>query len=410
MNFKELIVLVEGAKKNRAGAVYKRASDAAGPSGRASGIDFGSLNPEKPTPRNEPKDKGSGSARDTVRMLKYALEIVGSFAKERGDFGRALEGHVGQVGTLRVYAKRYQGAVQQLGKFQRALEKENASSSPNKDKIRILEGEVTNLEKTAVDLDRDIRKLDDTIERNLQRRALVDELNGIIRSAAQNLSDKLSPQQKENIQKTTDIRSLEQLDTGLINIQDPEQLFLIKKAILEPKSFSPLDKFYDLSMGQRKDARDAGASYYFKDPIFHLASLYKTAAIKSVFSNKPKGSLTNSHAMRSVAKQKIGDELLQIADAIKSRSVQIAISNLRDADLLSSREVESANRTLKKIEDLILTAGSIDQDKKSKIVRAYNAFRRGEMNESSMLGVIYNINESFNFNVQVRDLLKRLLS
>ena len=409
MNFRELFMLVEGAKKNRSGAVGKRVADAAGPSGRAAGIDFSSLNPEKRTPRKEPKDQGSGSARDTTRMLKYALEIVGSFAKERGDFGRALEGHVGQINNLRVYTKRYQGAVQELGKFQRALEKETASTSPNKDKIRILEGEITKLEETAVDLDRDIRKLDDVIERNLQRKALVGELNDIIRSAAQNLSDKLSPQQKENIKNTTDVKSLDQLDTGLININDPEQLFLIKKAIIEPKSFSPLDKFYDLSMGQREDARNSGASYYFKDPIFHLASLYKTASIKSVF-GKGRSSLTNSHVMRSTAKQKIGDELLQIADAIKSKSVQIAIANLKDADFLSSREVESANRTLKKVEDLILTAGSIDQDKKSKIVRAYNAFRRGEMNESAMLGVIYNINESFNFNILANDLLKRLLS
>lgn len=410
MNFEELIFLVEGAKKNRAGAVYKRASDAAGPSGRASGIDFGSLNPEKPTPRNEPKDKGSGSARDTVRMLKYALEIVGSFAKERGDFGRALERHTMDVNNLRINLKRFRGVLDELKKLQRSLDKEMASENPRMGKIELLEGEIANLQDDGEKLESSIHQLDDKIERNLQRRALVDELNDIIKSAAQNLSDKLSPQQKENIQKTTDIRSLEQLDTGLINIQDPEQLFLIKKAILEPKSFSPLDKFYDLSMGQRKDARDAGTNYYFKDPIFHLGSLFKTAAIKSVFSTKPKGSLTNSHAMRSVAKQKIGDELLQIADAIKSRGVQIAISNLRDADLLSPREIESANKTLKKVEDLILTAASIDQDKKSKIVKAYNAFRRGEMNESSLLGVIYNINESFNFNIEVRDLLKRLLS
>ena len=396
MKFGELVKIYEGAKKNRAGAVGKRVADASGPSGRAAGIDFSTLNPEKSIARKEPRDIGSGSVKDSSKMLRYALEIVGSFDKERNDFGRALENHVAEVSELRINAKRLQGTLQTLGKYQRALDKEIVSVNPSQDRIKKLQAEVNQLQEQAIDFERNVHKFDDRIERNLQRKALVGELNEIIKDAAQKLSDKLSPQQKENIKKATDLHSFEQLDTGLINIRDPEQLFLIKKAILEPKSFSPLDKFYNLAMGLRKDARDSGASYYFKDPIFHLASIYKTASIKAIF-GKPRGSLTNSHAMRSVTKQVIGEELLQIADAIKSKSVRIAIQNLPDYDFLTDREKKIVDTNIKWVEDLIHTARAIDQDKKSKILNAFNAFKQGKANESTVLGIIYNINESFNF-------------
>ena len=407
MKFSELVEIYESSKKNRAGAVGKRVADAAGPTGRASGIDFSTLNPEKRVARKEPKDIGSGSAKDSSKMLRYALEIVGSFDKERNDLGRAIENHVAEVNELRINAKRLQGTLQSLGKYQKALEKAQAEENPTEDKLKKLQAIVDELQEQATHLEGNVRKYDERIERNLQRRALVGELNGIIKDAAQKLSDKLSPQQKENIKKATNLQSFQQLDTGLVNIQDPEQLFLIKKAILEPKSFSPLDKFYDLSMGQRKDARDSGASYYFKDPIFHLASIYKTASIKAIY-GKSKGTLNNSHAMRSIAKQTIGEELLQIADMIKSKAVRTAIQNLPDYDLLTDREKKRIDSTIKGVEDLILSVKTIDQDKKSKILKAFNNFKQGDANESTVLGTIYNINESFNFNVEVAVLLESL--
>jgi hypothetical protein len=160
-------------------------------------------------------------------------------------------------------------------------------------------------------------------------------------------------------------------------------------------------------MGQRKDARDSGASYYFKDPIFHLASIYKTASIKAIY-GKSKGTLNNSHAMRSIAKQTIGEELLQIADMIKSKAVRTAIQNLPDYDLLTDREKKRIDSTIKGVEDLILSVKTVDQDKKSKILKAFNNFKQGNANESTVLGTIYNINESFNFNVEVKLLLKQL--
>ena len=407
MNFFDLVRLVEGAKKNRAGAVGKRVFDAAGPTGRASGIDFSTLNPEKSVARKEPKDIGGGGVKDSSRMLKYALEIVGSFDKERADLGRALENHINQVDELRINSKRLQGTLKELKSFQNALDREVAEENPNKDKIKKLQSIVDDLQDSAIQYEGNVHKLDDKIERNLQRKALLGEINGIIKDAATKLSRQLSPQQKENIKTATSIHSLEQLDTGLINIQDPVQLFLIKKAILEPESFSPLDKFYNLSMGQRKDARDAGVSYYFKDPIFHLASLYKSASVKAIF-GKSRGSLTSSHAMKSIAKSTIGEELVELTDVIKSKPVRIAIQNLRDYDILSDREKKAVDTNLKRVEDLIHTSKSIDQDKKSKILKAFNDFKQGKTNENNMLGVIYNINEQFNFNIEVLSILQEL--
>lgn len=409
MNFRNLVALVEGAKKNRAGAVYKRAADASGPSGRAAGVDFGNLNPEKRVARKEPVDLGRGSTKSNTGLLRYALEIVGSFSKERGDFGRALEIHVGKVGTLRVYVKRYQGLLQEIGKLQRSLDKENESPNRNQDRVDTLEDNIQELEVAATNLDNNIRKLDDNIERNLQGRVLLKELSQIIKDAAQKLSDSLTPQQKENISRVTDLKSFEQLDVGQLNITDPEQLLVIRTAILRPDKFMPLEKFYDLSMGERQDARDSGSSYYFKDPIFHLASIYKTASLRAVFGKERGSSLKNSHTLKSATRQSIGDEIMQIADAIKGKSFRIAISNLQDYDFLSDSEKRSTDSAIKKVEDLIHTTTSIDQDKKSKLLNALEAYKKGNASESAVISSIYSIKEGLEYNTQVNDYLIYLL-
>lgn len=399
------------AKGTKPGERLKQTKDREGPAGVTSspiGKDY--YNPEKLIPKVEPKDKGSMSAKETIRTLKYALELVGSFDDTRNAFAQELAKHIQLTNDLRVVLKRRQGLLERLQSLNTRLNRMYRTGA-SEEECEEVEVEIAAKEKKVEKAEIRAEELNTEIEKQLTDGNLKNMFSEIIKDAAGRLAEKLSPVQQKALQSATDLNDLSQLDVGMLQIEDPEQLFFLQKVLIEPETLDFFDRWFDMGMFRRQESEKTGGNYKFINPITHLSTLYKTAAIKSVFGDPSKrGNVASPHALRQAAKQSIGDALAEATTFLKSRDMQQAMRSVGEYknDLLNDKQRKSFERAFGKLESMVKASG-VDNIKKENILRKIDQFKQDNITERDLISTIYNINEESADGGGFDDLVQRAL-
>lgn len=395
------------AKDERPGMRYKRSREMGAPEGMSSspiGKDY--FNPEVYKPRTDgPKDVRSAGVSGTKKTLSLALDIVAKDPEFRDRFNGVIAPHFQLASDLRVELKRLEGILEQLGRLEKTKARLEREKTPDLDKIEKVDKQIDKLTESAQKHEIEIKRLDDEIEQNINDRSSLEEMTNIIKGAAESLGDSMSDKTKQQLANNT-LKSLADLNLNIVD-DDPELRLFLKEIILNPESFDPLEKLYELVLGQRKDAKERGTGYYFINPMFMVGTMFKTALDKSL--RAPKKPTVNPHVMRKAAKSAIGAGLSGVVDKIK-KDLQPLMSKLYDYQDLDDRDRERVDSKLQFLKDEIRGyAGDADPGKVSKIIGLIDDLKTGDATERDVVAALYTIREgyTFRYDVIVENLLRK---
>ena len=395
------------AKDERPGMRYKRSREMGAPEGMSSspiGKDY--FNPEVYKPRADgPKDVRSAGVSGTKKTLSFALDIVAKDPEFRDRFNGVIAPHFQLASDLRVELKRLEGILEQLGRLEKTKARLEREKTPDLDKIEKVDERIDELTEIAQEHEIEIKRLDDEIEQNINDRSSLEEMTNIIKGAAESLGDSMSDKTKQQLANNT-LKSLADLNLNIVD-DDPELRLFLKEIILNPESFDPLEKLYELVLGQRKDAKERGSGYYFINPMFMVGTMFKTALDKSL--REPKKPTVNPHVMRKAAKSAIGAGLSGVVDKIK-KDLQPLMSKLYDYEDLDDRDREGVDSKLQFLKDEIRGyAGDADPEKVSKIIGLIDDLKTGDATERDVVAALYTIREgyTFRYDVIVENLLRK---
>lgn len=395
------------AKDERPGMRYKRSREMGAPEGMSSspiGKDY--FNPEVYKPRADgPKDVRSAGVSGTKKTLSFALDIVAKDPEFRDRFNGVIAPHFQLASDLRVELKRLEGILEQLGRLEKTKARLEREKTPDLDKIEKVDERIDELTEIAQEHEIEIKRLDDEIEQNINDRSSLEEMTNIIKGAAESLGDSMSDKTKQQLANNT-LKSLADLNLNIVD-DDPELRLFLKEIILNPESFDPLEKLYELVLGQRKDAKERGSGYYFINPMFMVGTMFKTALDKSL--REPKKPTVNPHVMRKAAKSAIGAGLSGVVDKIK-KDLQPLMSKLYDYQDLDDRDRERVDSKLQFLKDEIRGyAGDADPGKVSKIIGLIDDLKTGDATERDVVAALYTIREgyTFRYDVIVENLLRK---
>ena len=395
------------AKDERPGMRYKRSREMGAPEGMSSspiGKDY--FNPEVYKPRTDgPKDVRSAGVSGTKKTLSFALDIVAKDPEFRDRFNGVIAPHFQLASDLRVELKRLEGILEQLGRLEKTKARLEREKTPDLDKIEKVDERIDELTGIAQEHEIEIKRLDDEIEQNINDRSSLEEMTNIIKGAAESLGDSMSDKTKQQLANNT-LKSLADLNLNIVD-DDPELRLFLKEIILNPESFDPLEKLYELVLGQRKDAKERGTGYYFINPMFMVGTMFKTALDKSL--RAPKKPTVNPHVMRKAAKSAIGAGLSGVVDKIK-KDLQPLMSKLYDYQDLDDRDRERVDSKLQFLKDEIRGyAGDADPGKVSKIIGLIDDLKTGDATERDVVAALYTIREgyTFRYDVIVENLLRK---
>jgi hypothetical protein len=396
------------AKDERPGMRFKQAQEGGAPRGMSSSpIGREDFNPEKYKPRTgDPKDRRSTGVSETKKTLMFALDLVARDPKYRNQFNSVIVPHFQLANDLRVSIKRLQGTIQELDKLEKTKARMYKEKSPDLDKLEKIESRISELTDTVADYEVEIKQLDDEIDQNISNRESVNELSEIIKAAARSLSDSMTDEDKQRLASNT-FKNLADLNLNIVG-DDPELRLFLREVIIKPEKFDPLTKFYDLVTGQRDDAKERGAGYYFINPLFSIGTIFKNALDRSL--REPKKPIGSSHTLRQAAKQTIGTGLSGIIDRIKKGSTRKIMSMVYDYDNLDDREKKIVDTELNSLKDDIrgYAAGlNIDQSKINNVTRLIDDLKTGDATEANVVTAIYTIKEGFVFKYDT--IIERLL-
>jgi hypothetical protein len=399
--------LFSEAKDERPGMRYKRTREMGAPEGMSSspiGKDY--FNPEVYKPRTDgPKDVRSAGVSGTKKTLSFALDIVAKDPNFRDRFNGVIAPHFQLASDLRVELKRLEGILEQLGRLEKTKARLEREKTPDLDKIEKVDEQIDKLTEIAQEHEIEIKRLDEEIEQNINDRSSLEEMTNIIKGAAESLGDSMSDKTKQQLANNT-LKSLADLNLNIVD-DDPELRLFLKEIILNPESFDPLEKLYELVLGQRKDAKDRGTGYYFINPMFMIGTMFKTALDKSL--RAPKKPTVNPHVMRKAAKSAIGAGLSGVVDKIK-KDLQPLMSKLYDYEDLDDRDRERVDSKLQFLKDEIRGyAGDADPGKVSKIIGLIDDLKTGDATERDVVAALYTIREgyTFRYDVIVENLLRK---
>ena len=395
------------AKDERPGMRYKRSREMGAPEGMSSSpIGKAYFNPEKYKPRTDgPKDVRSAGVSGTKKTLSFALDIVAKDPDFRDRLNGVIAPHFQLASDLRVELKRLEGILEQLGRLEKTKARLEREKTPDLDKIEKVDERIDKLTGIAQKHEIEIMRLDDEIEQNINDRSSLEEMTNIIKGAAESLGDSMSDKTKQQLANNT-LKSLADLNLNIVD-DDPELRLFLKEIILNPESFDPLEKLYELVLGQRKDAKERGTGYYFINPMFMVGTMFKTALDKSL--RAPKKPTVNPHVMRKAAKSAIGAGLSGVVDKIK-KDLQPLMSKLYDYEDLDDRDREKVDSKLQFLKDEIRGyAGDADPGKVSKIIGLIDDLKTGDATERDVVAALYTIREgyTFRYDVIVEDLLRK---
>ena len=395
------------AKDERPGMRYKRSQEGGAPEGMSSSpIGKAYFNPEKYKPRTDgPKDVRSAGVSGTKKTLSFALDIVAKDPDFRDRLNGVIAPHFQLASDLRVELKRLEGILEQLGRLEKTKARLEREKTPDLDKIEKVDERIDKLTGIAQKHEIEIMRLDDEIEQNINDRSSLEEMTNIIKGAAESLGDSMSDKTKQQLANNT-LKSLADLNLNIVD-DDPELRLFLKEIILNPESFDPLEKLYELVLGQRKDAKERGTGYYFINPMFMVGTMFKTALDKSL--RAPKKPTVNPHVMRKAAKSAIGAGLSGVVDKIK-KDLQPLMSKLYDYEDLDDRDREKVDSKLQFLKDEIRGyAGDADPGKVSKIIGLIDDLKTGDATERDVVAALYTIREgyTFRYDVIVENLLRK---
>ena len=395
------------AKDERPGMRYKRSQEGGAPEGMSSSpIGKAYFNPEKYKPRTDgPKDVRSAGVSGTKKTLSLALDIVAKDPEFRDRLNGVIAPHFQLASDLRVELKRLEGILEQLGRLEKTKARLEREKTPDLDKIEKVDERIDKLTGIAQKHEIEIMRLDDEIEQNINDRSSLEEMTNIIKGAAESLGDSMSDKTKQQLANNT-LKSLADLNLNIVD-DDPELRLFLKEIILNPESFDPLEKLYELVLGQRKDAKERGTGYYFINPMFMVGTMFKTALDKSL--RAPKKPTVNPHVMRKAAKSAIGAGLSGVVDKIK-KDLQPLMSKLYDYEDLDDRDREKVDSKLQFLKDEIRGyAGDADPGKVSKIIGLIDDLKTGDATERDVVAALYTIREgyTFRYDVIVENLLRK---
>lgn len=395
------------AKDERPGMRYKRSREMGAPEGMSSSpIGKAYFNPEKYKPRTDgPKDVRSAGVSGTKKTLSFALDIVAKDPDFRDRLNGVIAPHFQLASDLRVELKRLEGILEQLGRLEKTKARLEREKTPDLDKIEKVDERIDKLTGIAQKHEIEIMRLDDEIEQNINDRSSLEEMTNIIKGAAESLGDSMSDKTKQQLANNT-LKSLADLNLNIVD-DDPELRLFLKEIILNPESFDPLEKLYELVLGQRKDAKERGTGYYFINPMFMVGTMFKTALDKSL--RAPKKPTVNPHVMRKAAKSAIGAGLSGVVDKIK-KDLQPLMSKLYDYEDLDDRDREKVDSKLQFLKDEIRGyAGDADPGKVSKIIGLIDDLKTGDATERDVVAALYTIREgyTFRYDVIVENLLRK---
>jgi hypothetical protein len=395
------------AKDERPGMRYKRSREMGAPEGMSSspiGKDY--FNPEVYKPRTDgPRDVRSAGVSGTKKTLSFALDIVARDPEFRDRFNDIIAPHFQLASDLRVELKRLEGTLERLGRLEKTkarLEKENP---PDLDKIAKVDERIDELTEIAQKHEINISRLDNEIEQNINDRSSLEEMTYIVKAAAQSLVDSMSEDAKRSLTSNS-FKSLADLNLNIVD-DDPELKLFLKEIILNPDSFDPLEKLYELVLGQREDAKERGSGYYFVNPMFMIGTMFKTALDRSL--RVPKKPTVNPHVMRKAAKSAIGAGLSGVVDKIK-KDLQPLMNKLYDYEDLDDRDREKVDSKLQFLKDEIRGyAGDADKEKVAKVIGLIDDLKTGDATERDVVAALYTIREGFAFqyDVIVENLLRK---
>lgn len=394
------------AKDERPGLLLKRAREMGAPQGMSSSpIGKDNFNPEKYKPRTDgPRDVRSAGVSGTKKSLSLALDIVARDPEFRDRFNSIIAPHFQLAGDLRVALKRLRGIIEELEKLEKKKARLVKEDPPKLEAIEIIEEKIDDLTIEAEDLEITISRLDKEIEQNINDRSSLEEMTNIIKSAAKALSDSMSDDAKQRLETNT-LKSLADLNLNIVD-DDPELKLFLKEIILSPESFDPLEKLYELVLGQREDAKKRGTSYYFINPMFMIGTMFKTALDKSL--RAPKKPVVNPHVMRKAARSAIGTGLSGIVDMIKKdRSLMDKLYDYEDLDDADRKKVDSKLNFIK--DEIRGYATGVDEEKVARIMGLIDDLKTGDATERDVVTALYTIKEgyTFRYDIIVEDLLKK---
>lgn len=395
------------AKDERPGMRYKRAREMGAPEGISSspiGKDY--FNPEVYKPRADgPKDVRSAGVSGTKKSLSLALDIVAKDPEFRDRFNDVIAPHFQLANDIRIALKRLKGAIEELGKLEKKKAKLVKENPPKLKAIEFVDEEITYFTELAKKLEIQIFNLDEEIEQNINDPSSLEEMTNIIKDAAKSLADSMSDKTKQQLANNT-LKSLADLNLNIVD-DDPDLKLFLKEIILRPESFDPLEKLYELVLGQREDAKQRGTGYYFINPMFLIGTMFKTALDKSL--RAPKKPTVNPHVMRKAATSAIGPGLSGIVRKIQN-DLQPLMSKLYDYEDLDDRDKSKVDSKLNFLKDEIRGyAVGVDPDKLSNVFRLIDDLKTGNATERDVVTALYTIKEgySFRYDVIVENLLRK---